>query len=95
MSELQKFQPIIFIVLTVVFFSPTILGFLLRRNLKESLSTNIVLGFTWVGWIASIAWSITGDDTRIKRLIREQSFNKKLAMIIAFVLLEVFMISLL
>lgn len=94
MSELQKFQPVIFIVLAVVFFIPTILGVLLKRDFKESLSTNIVLGFTWVGWIASIAWSITGDDTKIKRLIRGQSFNKKFAMIISVFLLEVLLISL-
>lgn len=92
MSKLQEVQPVLLTVLTVVFFIPTILGVLLRRGFKESLSTNIILGFTWVGWIASIAWSITGNDAKIKILIRGQSFNKKLAMIISVILLEVLII---
>lgn len=94
MSELQKLQPVIFVFLSIIFFIPTIVGVLLRRNFKESLYTNIILGFTWVGWIAAIAWSITGNDAKIKILIRGQSFNKKLAMIILVFLVEVLVIFL-
>lgn len=50
------------IVLLIVYFLPSIIASANdRRNSKAIFLTNLLLGWTLVGWIAAMAWAFNGD----------------------------------
>lgn len=50
------------IVLLIVYFLPSIIASAKdRRNSKAIFLTNLLLGWTLVGWIAAMAWAFNGD----------------------------------
>ena len=46
-----------------MYFLPTIIGFLRnKRNKMAILTLNVFLGWTLVGWVVSLVWSLTVDE---------------------------------
>ena len=62
-------QGIIFVVLLFIYFIPTIIaGFRKHRNAGAIFVLNILLGWTFLGWVAALVWSFTSNtvDKQIK-----------------------------
>lgn len=80
----------IIIIGTIVFFVPTILSLILRRvSFGQAFTLNIALGFTWVGWLSTIAWCVSGDDSRIKKKINTYSPWLRIVILLSIVLIEI------
>ena len=46
-----------------LYFLPTIIGFLRnKRNKMAMFALNFFLGWTLVGWVVSLVWSLTVDE---------------------------------
>ena len=52
---------ILFIIVAIVYFVPTIIAFLRGHPSKWAIGAlNLLLGWTVLGWIGSLIWSLTG-----------------------------------
>jgi hypothetical protein len=47
---------------TTIYFLPTIIAFARGRNNRLAISAlNLLLGWTFLGWVVAIVWSLTGN----------------------------------
>lgn len=53
-------QTIIIILLIALYFLPSILGFKLR-NAGSIIILNLLLGWTVIGWIVALIWSVSNE----------------------------------
>lgn len=61
-TEESHFNPIVFVVVLALYFLPTCIAFMRRhQNAAAILVLNLLLGWTFIGWIASIVWSLTAS----------------------------------
>ena len=44
----------------VIYFAPTIIGWK-KRNYGAILALNLFLGWTLIGWVVALVWSLTVD----------------------------------
>lgn len=55
---------VIFLVFALIYFYPSIVAYYRKHRQTQAIITlNIFLGWTFVGWVAALVWSLT-DDTR-------------------------------
>jgi hypothetical protein len=64
-------QTIIIILLIALYFLPSILGFKLR-NAGSIIILNLLLGWTVIGWIVALIWSVSNEK---KENIVDKSTN--------------------
>jgi len=57
-----------------LYFLPTAIGWN-KRNSNAILALNLLLGWTFIGWIVALIWSLSKDSTPI--IISEKSRKKK------------------
>lgn len=49
-----------------IYFLPTIIAFSKhKRNKGAIFALNFLLGFTFIGWIVSLVWALTNNDTPV------------------------------
>lgn len=65
---------IIWTIAFVLYFLPTLIGWN-KRNSNAILALNILLGWTFIGWVVAFIWSISKDSTPI--IISEKRIKKK------------------
>lgn len=59
-------EAIFFIV--VIYLLPTIVAIVRSRtNTGSILVVNLFLGWTLIGWVAALAWSVAHDDSQVQR----------------------------
>jgi len=74
---------------SIIFFIPSILSLTLKKvPIKEAITLNISLGFTWIGWISTIAWCATGDKSKIKTKIKTYPRWVKVLSVFSIFLIE-------
>ena len=52
---------IAFLIGTAIYFLPTLIG-ISKRNGCAIFVLNLLLGWTFVGWVIALVWSLTKDD---------------------------------
>lgn len=52
------------LLVTLLYFLPTILG-RKKNNFNSILILNILLGWTLIGWIVALVWSVSKDENKI------------------------------
>ena len=56
--------PLLFIFIAAFYFLPTVIGYFRKHhNLLALFALNFLLGWTLLGWVASIVWSLTRNPT--------------------------------
>ena len=66
---------IIFIIALIIYFLPTIIANASdKKNTAAIAVVNIFLGWTLIGWVVSLAWSVTSEGIEEKE--QEQSINR-------------------
>ncbi|MBD3749186.1 MAG: superinfection immunity protein [Sphingobacteriales bacterium] len=45
----------------VIYFTPTVLGWS-KRNAAAIFALNLFLGWTFIGWVFALVWSLKTDD---------------------------------
>ncbi|RKS42667.1 T4 superinfection immunity protein [Gillisia mitskevichiae] len=58
----------------ILYFLPTIIGWN-KRNSNAILAINLLLGWTFIGWMVAFIWSLSKDATPI--IISKKSRKKK------------------
>ena len=59
MRELTSFDLIIVILIFAAYFLPTLVAFLrLHKNIFAIFLLNLLLGWTALGWVGSLIWSV-------------------------------------
>lgn len=51
---------LLFIVLAVLYFLPTMVGWS-KRNAGAIFVLNLLLGWTFIGWVVALVWALTYD----------------------------------
>lgn len=58
--NIGPFEFIIFVLITLFYFAPTVIAFLRsHHNRLPIFLLNFFLGWTFIGWVASLVWSFT------------------------------------
>ena len=59
MCELTSFELMIIILIFATYFLPTLIAFLRQhKNRLEIFLLNLLLGWTALGWVGSLIWSV-------------------------------------
>ena len=57
-----------------IYFLPTIIGWD-KRNSNAILALNLFLGWTFLGWVLALVWSLSKDDSQL--IISKKTKKKK------------------
>jgi len=52
---------VIILIVAALYFLPTIIGWN-HKNSAAILALNLFLGWTFLGWVAALVWSLTSND---------------------------------
>ena len=65
------------IALVLIYFSPTFIA-LQKRNLRLVFLTNILLGWTLIGWIAALVWAMRGEAPEVPERFKKNRKDREL-----------------
>ena len=62
MGKIGAIELIVLLIISSLYFIPTIIAFSRKRNNRTAIFIlNLFLGWTFVGWIASLVWACVAD----------------------------------
>lgn len=60
MIQQNKMEVLLFVGL-IIYFIPSIIGWN-KRNAGAIIALNILLGWTFIGWVIALVWALTHDN---------------------------------
>ncbi len=73
LSEQDTVLVIMFVVGVVVYFIPSIIALLrMKKNLLAIIALNFFLGWSLIGWVVSLVWSLSSDSKPQKIIVNQQ-----------------------
>ncbi len=74
LSEQDTVLVIMFIVGVVFYFIPSIIALLrMKKNLVAIIALNTFLGWSVIGWVVSLVWSLSSDAKPARIIVNQQT----------------------
>ncbi len=74
LSEQDTVLVVMFIAGVVFYFIPSIIALLrMKKNLIAIIALNLFLGWSIIGWVVSLVWSLSSDAKPAKIIVNQQS----------------------
>ncbi len=78
LTEQDTVIVIMLIVGVVVYFIPSIIALLrMKKNLFAIIALNFFLGWSLIGWVVSLVWSLSSDSKPQKIIVNQQTPKNK------------------
>ena len=74
LEDIETVGIIIIIVGAIIYFTPSILALLRgKKNTIAIMALNLFLGWTLIGWVVSLVWSLSSNPKPAKIIVNQQN----------------------